>query len=210
MSNFSQIGLSHWSTIIVSYYSNTGTRDLVALFWPAPSILFWTRETIRSNYHHSILNCNKVIKHTYLATLMYKHGKRINQDPEYRKMDLLPCLWLLEDQKPIVLCLPRMGLWVMVNIKQHLYICYITLWMRTRYQSTRFIILFPHLIFDWGPYVNKPHVFWCSAILRHSQYVLWADIEPRLIPYSVPNHFILAILITQCADFVHLQKVRPR
>lgn len=92
MSNFSQIGLSHWSTIIVSYYSNTGTRDLVALFWPAPSIFFWTRETIRSNYHHSILNCNKVVKHTYVATLMYKHGKRINQDREYRKMDLLPCL----------------------------------------------------------------------------------------------------------------------
>lgn len=38
MSNFSQIGLSHWSTIIVSYYSNTGTRDLVALFWPAPQL----------------------------------------------------------------------------------------------------------------------------------------------------------------------------
>lgn len=90
--NVLQIGLSHWSTIIVSYYSNTGTRDLVALFWPAPSILFWTRETIRSNYHHSILNCNKVIKHTYLATLMYKHGKRINPDSEYRKMDLLLCL----------------------------------------------------------------------------------------------------------------------
>lgn len=74
MSNFSQIGLSHWGTIIVSYYSNTGTRDLVALCCQ-PSILFWTHETIGSNYHHPILNCNMITLRTYLATMMYKHGK---------------------------------------------------------------------------------------------------------------------------------------
>ena len=39
MSNFSQIGLSHWSTIILSYYINTGTRGFkVVLSGP---LFFW-------------------------------------------------------------------------------------------------------------------------------------------------------------------------
>lgn len=43
MSNFSQIGLSHWSTIILSYYRNTGTRDFKVVL--SSPLFFWTSDT---------------------------------------------------------------------------------------------------------------------------------------------------------------------